>query len=208
MPHAGPAATLCHYELVGPLACFLGVGWVGWWCSVPDPVPLARCRPQAASRAQELLASLRRGPSDYLVAVRGPGDFVGEMEALGGCPAGRPGLLAGFPACLVHRPALVAARRGPCRQASHDNGQRPAAPSQPHSSAPYGCCMWVLLTHQALAAAGCCWAPQHPPARACPPPQAGARAGAAPASWRPAAACRRPSYHTPQPRRTSRSIRW
>lgn len=44
---------------------------------------------QAASRAQELLASLRRGPCEYLVAVRGPGDFIGEMEALGGSQSRR-----------------------------------------------------------------------------------------------------------------------
>lgn len=38
--------------------------------------------------------------------------------------------------------------------------------------------------------------------------QAGARAGAAPASWLPAAACRRPSSPTRQPRPISRNTRW
>lgn len=43
---------------------------------------------QAATRAQELLTGLRRGGTrDFLVAVRGPGDFIGEMEVLGECQA-------------------------------------------------------------------------------------------------------------------------
>ncbi|PRW33969.1 calcium calmodulin dependent kinase kinase 1 [Chlorella sorokiniana] len=45
---------------------------------------------EAATRAQELLTSLRRGgPRDFLVAVRGPGDFVGETEVLGGSQSRR-----------------------------------------------------------------------------------------------------------------------
>lgn len=49
------------------------------------PLTWPACTPmQAATRAQELLTGLRRGgPRDFLVAVRGPGDFIGEMEVLG-----------------------------------------------------------------------------------------------------------------------------
>lgn len=53
-------------------------------CSAHVPFPALRvASPQAASRAQELLAGLRRGAGEYLVAVRGAGDFIGEMEVLG-----------------------------------------------------------------------------------------------------------------------------
>ncbi|EFN56955.1 hypothetical protein CHLNCDRAFT_143521 [Chlorella variabilis] len=43
----------------------------------------------AATRAKEVLESLRRGPRLFLAARRGPGDFVGEMEALGGSQSRR-----------------------------------------------------------------------------------------------------------------------
>jgi hypothetical protein len=48
----------------------------------PAAHPPSRRLPQAASRARELLGTLRRGPRLFLAARRGPGDFVGEMEAL------------------------------------------------------------------------------------------------------------------------------
>jgi CRP-like cAMP-binding protein len=36
---------------------------------------------QGAVRAREALAGLQRGHREFLVAVRGPGQFVGEMAA-------------------------------------------------------------------------------------------------------------------------------
>lgn len=45
--------------------------------------PCSETELQAATRARELLAGLRRGPRDFLAGLRGPGDFVGEMEVLG-----------------------------------------------------------------------------------------------------------------------------
>jgi hypothetical protein len=43
------------------------------------------CLLQAATRAKELLDGLRRGPRLFVAARRGPGDFLGEMEALSEC---------------------------------------------------------------------------------------------------------------------------
>lgn len=57
--------------------------------AAPTPrVPPPRHRPQAPARAHERLAGLRRGPREYLAAVRGPGDFIGEMEVLSECALG------------------------------------------------------------------------------------------------------------------------
>ncbi|KAI3434951.1 hypothetical protein D9Q98_003005 [Chlorella vulgaris] len=44
---------------------------------------------EAATRARELLDGLCRGDRLYLVACRGPGDFLGEMEALSGSSSRR-----------------------------------------------------------------------------------------------------------------------
>ncbi|KAL4854559.1 Calcium/calmodulin-dependent protein kinase kinase [Chlorella vulgaris] len=46
-------------------------------------------QPEAATRARELLDGLCRGNRLYLVACRGPGDFLGEMEALSGSSSRR-----------------------------------------------------------------------------------------------------------------------
>ena len=106
MPHLAPAllrvvavAVPCWHRPSSSTppaaACFRPTDAL-WHCPCPPlpacpcpPLPATACLPlQAATRAKEVLESLRRGPRLFLAARRGPGDFVGEMEALGGLCSG------------------------------------------------------------------------------------------------------------------------
>jgi CRP-like cAMP-binding protein len=76
------------------------------WPTAPAAHISALCHdPQAAHRAAATTAALQCGEAGLLVAVRGPGDFLGEMELLGEASRRAPRARSGSQGAREPRPA-------------------------------------------------------------------------------------------------------